>query len=43
VPVYSGDAALIGGVGVSNLHEDQDEAVAVFAVEAAGFGSDFPN
>lgn len=40
VPVYDDNGDLLGGCGVSNLHEDQDEEVSSGAVEAAGFVSD---
>ena len=40
VPVYSQDQVLLGGCGVSNLHEDEDEKVWIHAVEACNFVSD---
>lgn len=42
VPVFSADGVPLGGIGVSNLSEDQDEACAVHAVESLGYLSDRP-
>ena len=43
VPVYGKTVeiagALLGGVGISNLHEDQDESFAIDAVRQAGFNT----
>jgi glc operon protein GlcG len=40
VPIYDQAGNLLGGCGISNLNEDQDEQVAGHAVEKAGFASD---
>jgi uncharacterized protein GlcG (DUF336 family) len=37
VPIYSPDRILLGGIGISNLDEDEDEEYAIRAVEQAGF------
>ena len=42
VPVFGPDLTPLGGVGVCITTEDEDEEVAIAAVEAAGFLSDRP-
>lgn len=42
IPIYSQDHTLLGGCGVSNLHEDEDESVCLGAVESCGFNSNLP-
>lgn len=40
VPVYDSQGTLLGGAGVSNLSEDQDEAFCAAGVEACRYASD---
>jgi len=40
--VYSKEGVLLGGVGVCNLPEDEDEKYAIDIVEGSGFLSDRP-
>lgn len=37
VPVYSREGVLLGGVGMSNLDENEEEALVIRLVEAAGY------
>jgi len=37
MPVYDQDSHLLGGIGVSNLSQDEDEGVARNAITSAGF------
>ena len=39
IPIYSKDHTLLGGCGISNLHEDEDEKVCIHAVEVCDFHS----
>jgi len=42
VPVFGADGAPLGGIGVSNLTEDEDEQCCISAVEKLGYLSDRP-
>lgn len=42
VPIYDKEGNLLGGIGVSNLTGDEDEGIAIKAVEFMGFASDKP-
>jgi len=40
VPIYDGKGSLLGAIGISNLKEEEDESIAIHAVEETGFTSD---
>jgi len=42
VPVFAKDGTPLGGIGISNLSEDQDEHYCILAVEESGYLSDRP-
>lgn len=42
VPVFHTDGTALGGIGVSNLTEDEDEQCCIRAVEQLGYLSDRP-
>ena len=42
VPIYSSDGELIGGMGVSNLKAEEDEAICIETLERLGYLSDRP-
>ena len=43
VPLYGADGVLLGGMGMSNLDENEEEAFVIRLVEAAGFLSERPS
>jgi len=42
VPIYTNEKVLLGGVGVSGLRAEEDEAICIGAVEAMGYLADEP-
>jgi uncharacterized protein GlcG (DUF336 family) len=42
VPIYSREGVLLGGIGMSNLDENEEEALVIRLVESAGFLSERP-
>ena len=42
IPIYSQNHKLLGGCGISNLHEDEDEKFCIQAVESCDFHSNIP-
>ena len=43
VPIYSREGVLLGGMGVSNLDENEEETFVIQLVESAGFLSERPS